>query len=108
LSTGHMEVCISAFLVAPQFFNGSCRRDDDQFDSAMLGLTLYFGHYRQRSVGSSTDHQPAALPRNVLPRRHRSMPKVATEFLRGSFLALADLSALDHHVVLMSGTVDTD
>src|SRR5215471_768251 len=108
LSTGHVEDCICTFFIAPQFLNGGCRGDDEQFDLATLRLALYFRHYRQLPVGSGTDHQPAALPWNVLLWRQRSMSKVVTEFLGRFFLALANLSAFDDYVVLVSGTVDTD
>src|SRR5215469_2661345 len=68
-SACHVQNCICGFLIAPQFFNGRRRGNDEQFDFATLCLAFYFCHYGQLPVGSGTDHQTAALPWNILLRR---------------------------------------
>ena len=52
--------------------------------------------------------QASAFPWDLFLRRKRRVAESFPEFFRGLLLALADLPAVDDHVVLVSNAVDAD
>ena len=51
---------------------------------------------------------PPAFPRDLFLRRKRRVAETLPEFLGGLLLTLADLPAIDEHIVLVSDAVDAD
>src|SRR6266545_2805118 len=84
-----------------------CSGQHDKVDLAAAGLFLYLLHHGQRAMSTGADHQPAASPRDVLRDRERGMPVRAAEPLGRGLLALADLPAVNDHVVLVGHAVDS-
>src|SRR5262249_5022449 len=64
-------------------------------------------HDRQ-GARSGADDQPSAFPRDLFLRRKRRVAESLPEFLGRLLLTLADLPAIDEHVVLVSDAVDAD
>ena len=85
-----------------------CCGQDDQVDLAAAGLVPDLLHDRQGAVGASTDHQPAASPRDVLLGGERGVPVRAAKLPGGGLLALADLPVVDDQVVVLGHAVDPD
>src|SRR5215831_4238579 len=74
---------------------------------AAPGFLFHFVHDRQ-AARSGADDQPSAFPRDLFLRRKRRVAETLSEFLGRLLLTLADLPAVDDHVVLVSDAVDTD
>src|SRR5215471_1452571 len=74
---------------------------------AAPGFLFHFVHDRQ-AARSGADDQPSAFPRNLFLRRKRRVAESLPEFLGGLLLPLADVPAVDDHVVLVSNAVDAD
>jgi hypothetical protein len=85
----------------------SSRRQDEQFNVAPFGFALHFLHHWQRAR-TCADYQAAALPGYLLFHGQRRVSKGIAEFLGGFFLALADLPAVDHYVVLLGDAIDAN
>jgi hypothetical protein len=83
----------------------SCRKNE-QFDLASRGFTLHLVHHREPALSAGANYQAAALPGYFFPDREGCMTEGVTEFLGRFFLPLADLPMIDHHIVLVSNTVD--
>src|SRR6266699_6758310 len=74
----------------------------------MLRLAFHFFHHRQSAECTSTDDELAAFPRYVLRDGQWRVPKVIAEFLGRLLLAVADLPAVDDHIVLVGAVVDAE
>jgi hypothetical protein len=98
-------VCVLRVLA--QLINRLGCRQHQQLDMAAHGFLFHFVHDRQ-GARSGADDQPSAFPRDLFLRRKRRVAESLPEFLGGLFLALADLPAVDDHVVLVSDAVDAD
>ncbi len=79
-----------------------------QFDLAPLRLAFHFFHHRQSAECTGTDDELAAFPGYVLRHRQWRVSKVIAEFLGRLFLAVADLPAVDDHIVLVGAVVDAE
>ena len=75
---------------------------------AALRFALHFFHHRQPSICSSADYQSSAFPGYVLLDGKRNMSKLVAELFGRFFLALADLAAVNHHVVVAGDAIDPD
>src|SRR5262249_59265199 len=82
-------------------------RQHEQLDMAAPGFLFHFVHDRQ-PARSGADDQPSAFPRDLFLRRKRRVAESLPEFLGGLLLALADLPAVDDHVVLLRNAADAD
>src|SRR5712692_9865608 len=96
-----------AFVSLP-LFDSTSRRNLEEFNLARLGLALDLLHDRQRAVGSRTDHQPPAVPGNVLRGGKRRVAVGVAEGFGGLLLPFTNVPAVDDHVVLISHAVDLD
>src|SRR2546422_11553596 len=74
----------------------------------MLRLAFHFFHHRQSAECPSTDDESAAFPGYILRDGQWRVSKVIAEFLGRLFLAVADLPAVDDHIVFVSGVVDAE
>src|SRR5437667_11609540 len=74
----------------------------------MLRLAFHFFHHRQSAECPSTDDELAAFPRYVLRDGKWRVSKVVAEFLGRLFLAVADLPAVDDHIVLVGVVVEAE
>src|SRR6266581_8584279 len=83
-------------------------RQNKQFDLVTLRLAFHFFHHRQSAECTSTDDELAALPGYVLRDGQWRVSKVITEFLGRLFLPVADLPAVDDHIVLVGAVVDAE
>ena len=90
-----------------QFFDCFNRRQDQEFDLAAIGFSLHFLHDRQ-GAASCADHEACAFPRYLLFERERRVAELLAEFLGRLLVALAHLSAVDHHVMVIGDTVDAE
>src|SRR6516164_1869773 len=87
---------------------GLGRRKNEQLDSAALGFELYVFHHRQTTMCAGTDHQPLAFPRDVLFNRQRRVSELVAKLLGRLLLPLADFAAINYHVIVVGGPVDTN
>ena len=90
-----------------QFLDGIYSWEDKQCDFAASGFAFNVVHHRH-GARSSADDQTTTLPGDLLFDRHRRMPEFVAKFLRGLFLTLTDVSAVNHHIMLIRHAVDTD
>src|SRR6266581_1073752 len=107
-STCHVDDRVGVCGVFLQYLDGFDCRQNQQFDLVTLCLALYFFHHRQSAVCSGTDDELAAFPGYVLRDGKWRVPKVIAEFLGRPFLAVADLPAIDDHIVLVGAVVDAE
>jgi hypothetical protein len=98
---------VRPFRVLLQDLDSFVRRQYLDLDFPAMSLAVYLFHYRQRS-GPGADHKSPTLPGYLLFNRERCMPKPCTEPSGWLFLALADAASVDHDVVLVSPSVNTD
>ncbi len=103
-----MEDGVSFVRVLLQRVDRSGSGKDEQFDFTALGFELHFFHHRQGAVGPCADYQPATFSGYFLLRGERSASEGIAKFFGGFFLALADLTAVNHHVVLVGDAIDPD
>src|SRR6266581_8678684 len=107
-STRHVEDRVRLFELLSQDLDSFDCRKNKQFDLVMLRLAFHFFHHRQSAECTSTDDELAAFPRYVLRDGQWRMPKVIAEFLGRLLLAVADLPAVDDHIVLKGSAVDAE
>src|SRR5216683_4230093 len=107
-STRHVQDRVRLFELLSQDLDSFDCRKNQQFDLVTLCLALYFFHHRQSAVCSGTDDELAAFPGYVLRDGQWRVPKVIAEFLGRPFLAVADLPAIDDHIVLVGAVVDAE
>jgi len=105
--TGHVEngVCGGLLLYQPDGLTG---RHDDQFDVAAFCLAFHFLHHRQTAVRAGADHKLVAFPGYLFFDGQGRMPKLVTESLGRRLVAFANLTAVDHHVLLVRAAVDSE
>src|ERR1039458_5152460 len=106
-SAGDVQDGVRVTLVFFQFFDCFSRRQDQELDFAALGFSLQVLHDRQ-GAAAGTDHEAPAFPRDLLFERERRVAEVLAEFLGRLLYALAHLSAVDYHVVVIGNTVDAE
>jgi hypothetical protein len=75
---------------------------------ATIRLTFHFLHNWQTAVRSGADHKPVAFPGYLFFDGQGRMPKLVTEFPGRRFLAFADFSSVDHHVLLIRAAADSE
>ena len=90
-----------------EFLNRLLRRQDHEFDFAARSFFLHLFHDRQSSC-AGPDHQALALPGYLLLDGNWRVSEGFTELFGRLLLALADFTAIDHHVVLVGGPVNAD
>src|SRR6266705_2852546 len=106
--TCHVDDRVGVCGVFLQYFDGFDCRQNQQFDLVTLCLALYFFHHRQSAVCTGTDDELAAFPRYVLRDRQWCVSKVIAKFLGWLFLPIADLPAVDDHIMLVGAVVDAE
>src|SRR5258708_1235107 len=106
--TRHVEDRVRLFELLSQDLDSFDCRKNDQFDLVALRLAFHFFHHRQSAECTGTDDELAAFPGYVLFDGQWRVPKVIAEFLGRLFLAVADLPAVDDHVVHESAVVDAE
>src|SRR5215510_15079692 len=106
-SAGHVQDGVCFLRVLAQLLNRLGCRQHEQLDMAALGFFFHFVHHRQ-SACSGADDQPSTFPRDLFLHRQRCVAEIVPKFLGGLLLTLADLPAIDEHVVLVSDAVDAD
>src|SRR6266487_1710814 len=104
-STRHVEDRVRLFELLSQDLDSFDCRKNKQFDLVMLRLAFHFFHHRQSAECASTDDELAAFPRYVLRDGQWRVSKVIAEFLGRLFLTVADLPAVDDHIVLVGAVV---
>ena len=90
-----------------EVLNRLLRRQDHEFDFPARGFFLHLFHDGQ-SACAGPDHQVLALPGYLLFNGNWRMSEGCTGLLGRPLLAFADFTAVDHHIVLMSGPVNAD
>lgn len=93
-SARNMKDRVSLLWVFLQRLNGLCRRQHDQLNAAVLGLTLHILHHWQPAICPGPDNQAGTFPGDVLFQRQGRMSKLA-ELLRRFLLPLLDLTPID-------------
>ena len=106
--TRHVEDRVRLFELLSQDLDSFDCRKNDQFDLVALRLAFHFFHDRQSAECTGTDDELAAFPGYVLCDGQWRVSKVIAEFLGRLFLAVADLPAVDDHVVHESAVVDAE
>lgn len=84
------------------------RRQDQQLDAPALGFLDDLVRHRQGSARPTPDHEPSALPGDVLGRRERRVAEPRPEGLGRPLPTLADRASVDHEVVLVGHAIDLD
>src|SRR6266481_7243275 len=107
-STRHVQDRVRLFELLSQDLDSFDCRQNKQFDLLTPRLAFHFFHHRQSAECTSTDDELAALPGYVLRDGQWRVSKVIAEFLGRLFLAVADLSAVDDHIVLVGAVVDAE
>src|SRR6266496_703940 len=107
-STRHVKDRVRLFELLSQDLDSFDCRKNKQFDLVTLRFAFHFFHHRQSAECTSTDDELAAFPGYVLRDGQWRVSKVIAEFLGGIFLAVADLPAVDNHIVLKGSAVDAD
>src|SRR5215472_1477654 len=107
-STRHVEDGVGVLRVLLQHFEGFERRQDEQFNLAVLGLALHFFHYRQSAIGAGADDELTAFPRYLLVNGQGRVSKVVAEFLGPLFLAFAYFPAVNEDVMRVSVAIDLE
>ena len=105
--TGQMQDRVCPFRAALQDLDSFGRWQYLELYFPAVSLAVHLFHHGQRS-GSGADHKPSALPGYLLLYRERRMPKPVTEPFGRFFLALADAATVDHDVIRLSRSVNTD
>src|ERR1035437_5054177 len=100
-----MENGIGIFCASLQEIHGFFRWEDDQFNFAPLSFTSDLIHDWQCSAARA-DHQAAAFPRYLLFQRERRVSETVAKLLGWLFLALANLSSVDHDVIAVLNAID--
>src|SRR4029077_1625636 len=102
-----MQNRVRPFRVLVQDLDSFGGRQYLELDFTAISLAVHLFHHRQRS-GPGADHKSPTLPRYLLFNRERCMPKPVTEPSGRFLFALADAASVDHDVVLVSHSVNTD
>src|SRR5574341_2670723 len=103
-----MQNSVGFLRVVLQSFDGLGGRNTEQFNLAALGLAQHFPHDRQSAIDPSAHHQPAAVPRYLFGCGKWRVPRGVAELLGRFLLTLADLTAVDYHVVVIGDPADSD
>jgi hypothetical protein len=74
---------------------------------AAFRLKFHFLHNGQTTVRSGADHKPPAFPGYLFFDGQGRMPELVTEFPGRRLLAFAECSAVNHHVLVVRGAVDS-
>src|SRR5262245_20940145 len=90
-----------------QLFDGFGRWKDDQRDLPAFRFAFHVVHHGQ-STSSSADDQTTTFPWNLFFDRNRCVSELVAKFLRRLLLTLTHVSAVDHYVVFVGHTVDSD
>src|SRR5712692_4259880 len=106
-SAGHVEDRVGFVRALLQCRDSFGRRKHEQFDLEARGFSLYLIHHWQRA-GSGADHQPSAFPRYLLLDGQGCVPESVAELLGYFLLALANLPAIDQHVVFVGDAINAD
>ena len=106
LSTRHVENGVGLVSVLLQGLDRFSRGKNEQLDSAALGFEFHFFHYRQSTMRPGADHQPPAFPGDRLLDGQRRVSELVSKLLRRLLRPLADLAAINDHVVLVGDAVD--
>src|SRR6266568_4621942 len=104
----HVQNGVRFLAALGQLFDRTSRRNLEEFNLTRLSLALDLFHDRQSAVGSRTDHQPPAVPGNVLRSGKRRVAVGVAEGFGRLLLPLTNAPAVDYHVVLISHAVDLD
>jgi hypothetical protein len=83
-------------------------RDGDELHAATLSLPAQLWRDRKRAVGTGTDDQLAAAPRNLLLGRQRGVTVSTPLRFRGFLDPLAHRTLLDDDVVIVLVSIDLD
>ena len=86
----------------------SRRREHQQLDAPSFGLLGDILDDGQRPGGSAADHEALTVPRDVLAQGKGRVPISRPEGLGRSLLALPEIPAIDHEIVVVGRTVDLD
>src|SRR5207247_5171493 len=81
---------------------------DLHLDTPAFGLLEHIRHHRQSAVSACADHQPAALPGNLLLDRKRRVAELASEPFCWFLLAQTHRTPIDDDVLLIGFAVDAD
>src|SRR5262245_2921279 len=84
------------------------RLTDHDLDAAPPRLLAYVVGDRQLPVGSRPDPELPRIPGNLLGSGQRRVTELVLAFLRRTLLPLADPSARDDQVMLVSDAIDGD
>src|SRR6266851_9782293 len=107
-SARHVENGVGVVGILGKRLHGLVGRQNQQIDFSAARFTFHLVHHRKRSISSGADYEASALPGHLLLNRDRSVPELLAEFLGGLLLALANLAAVDDHVIFEGDTVDFD
>ena len=107
-SAGQVQDGVRVLRRLVEDLDGVCRRNHDEVDLATTRFLHDLGEDRKRAGGAGADHQPAALPRDVLRGRQRRVAVLGAQRLGRSLLPRAHLTAVDDDVAVVRRVVDAD
>src|SRR5207245_10408113 len=104
--TGHVERCIGICVALLQSLDGFGRRQDQQFNFAVLGLLFDFFDPWKPAVRAGSDHEALTFPGYLFLDGQRRVAELIAELLGGFLLAFENFPAIDHNVVLVGAAVN--
>ncbi len=81
-------------------------RKNQQFNFSAPSLAFHLVHHRKRFISSRADYEALALPGYLLLERYRGVSELLAEFLRGLLPALANLAAVDNHIMFVTNAIN--
>src|SRR5215831_9643600 len=106
-SAGHVQDGVRVSRGPSQGLDGLGCREDEQFDVASDGFALHIIHHGQ-GTGAGPHDQTPAFPGDLLVHRERRVTELVAELLGRLLLPLANLSAVDHDIMVIDDTVNSD
>src|SRR6266852_9570121 len=106
-SASYMQDSVGLCWFLLQYIDGLLGRENKQLNLSTPCFEPHFLHDRQ-STTTRADHQPPALPRYFLLDGQWCMAKKIAESFGSLLLAFAYLAAVDHHVMLIANSIDSN
>src|SRR5713226_3661145 len=83
-------------------------KENQQFNFSGPSLAFHLGHHRKRAISSRADYEAFALPGISSSTDTGAVSELLAEFLRGLFPALANLAAVDNHIMFETNAINFD
>src|SRR5713101_4926850 len=83
-------------------------RENQQFNFSAPSLAFHLGHHRKRAISSRADYEALALPGHLLLDRYRACVRTPRGISSSAFPALANLAAVDNHIMFETNAINFD